>query len=70
LVGLAKRDFTTLGLSVLMVVAPLLYAGLGFLVGAITAWIYNLVAGRIGGIEIELGETSQRSPSTIQLNLK
>jgi len=70
LVGIVKKDVTTVGVSVVMVVAPLLYGGLGFLVGAFAAWIYNLVAGRMGGIEIELGETSHGSPSTIQLDLK
>jgi hypothetical protein len=34
--------------------APLFYAALGFLFGALSAWVYNVVAGRIGGIELEL----------------
>lgn len=37
-------------------VFPLLYAALGFLIGALTAWVYNLAAGYIGGVEIELGQ--------------
>lgn len=41
-----------LGLAALILV-PLLYAGLGFLMGALTAGLYNLFAGWIGGIEME-----------------
>jgi len=37
-----------------VVLLPLLYAALGFVFGALSAWVYNVVAGRIGGLEIEL----------------
>ena len=70
LVGLVRRDGTTVGLSLVFVVAPLLYGVLGFVVGAFAAWVYNLVAGRVGGIEIELTETPHGSLSNIQLGLK
>jgi hypothetical protein len=36
------------------IIAPFLYAGIGFVFGAIGAWIYNLIAKWLGGIEIEL----------------
>jgi hypothetical protein len=36
------------------VLAPFLYGGMGFVFGAIGAWIYNLIAKRLGGIEIQL----------------
>jgi hypothetical protein len=40
------------GMGLLMMVgAPVFYAALGFLTGLVGAWIYNLVAGWIGGIE-------------------
>jgi hypothetical protein len=32
---------------------PLLYGVMGFIFGAVFAWIYNVVAKRVGGIEIE-----------------
>ena len=32
---------------------PLLYGVFGFLTGVIGAWIYNVAAKRVGGIEIE-----------------
>ena len=34
--------------------APILYAVLGFIVGVIGAFIYNLVAKWVGGIEVEV----------------
>ena len=36
------------------IIAPFLYGGMGFVFGAIGAWIYNLIAKRLGGIEIQL----------------
>ncbi|HVP43587.1 MAG TPA: hypothetical protein VMS96_09140 [Terriglobales bacterium] len=39
---------------VLAVMMPVFYAGIGFVMGVVTALIYNVVAGKIGGIELEL----------------
>ena len=33
---------------------PVIYAVLGFIVGVVGAWVYNLVAKWIGGIEVEV----------------
>src|SRR5437764_398656 len=33
---------------------PVFYGGLGFLMGALSAWAYNLVSKWTGGIELEL----------------
>lgn len=32
---------------------PIFYGVLGFIGGALTAWIYNMIAGATGGIEVE-----------------
>ena len=37
-----------------IIIMPIVYGVLGFICGAIGAWLYNLVAGWIGGLEIEL----------------
>jgi hypothetical protein len=42
---------------VLAVCAPILYGAMGFVMGALGAFIYNIIAGWIGGIEIELQPT-------------
>lgn len=42
-------------LSLLFLVAPFFYAIIGGLTGALACWLYNMVAARIGGIEIEIG---------------
>ncbi len=39
---------------VTLVLAPILYGVVGALVNALMAYIYNLVASRLGGIEISL----------------
>jgi hypothetical protein len=39
---------------VLGILAPVLYGVMGFVIGAISAFIYNLIAKRLGGIEIQL----------------
>ena len=39
---------------VTLILAPFLYGILGALVNALMAWLYNRVAERLGGIEIEL----------------
>ena len=36
-----------------VVLLPLFYALMGFLAGVVGAWIYNLLAGWIGGLEFE-----------------
>lgn len=38
-----------------LLILPIIYCVLGFIVGAVAAFIYNLVAGWVGGIELELG---------------
>lgn len=37
-----------------IILLPILYGGLGFLVAVIAAWLYNLAAGYVGGIEIDV----------------
>jgi small-conductance mechanosensitive channel len=39
---------------VMAVFMPFLYALIGFTMGALGAWIYNLASGWLGGIEMEL----------------
>ncbi len=36
------------------IVAPIFYGIVGFLMVALLCWLYNVVAARMGGIEIEL----------------
>ncbi len=38
-----------------LVGAPIFYGAVGFVLGALVCWLYNAIASRIGGIEIELG---------------
>ncbi|MGH9676074.1 MAG: hypothetical protein ACRD36_03145 [Candidatus Acidiferrum sp.] len=52
----AEKD-AALGAAAIVVLAlfmPIIYGVVGFLGGAFMAWLYNLVAKKFGGIEIEL----------------
>jgi hypothetical protein len=37
-----------------VIVIPICYAVIGVVFGAITAWLYNMIAGSVGGVEIDL----------------
>jgi hypothetical protein len=37
-----------------VIVAPIVYGCLGFLASFVAAWLYNLLAGVVGGVEIDL----------------
>ncbi len=49
-----------------IVIFPIMYAIGGFLSGVISAFIYNIVAGKFGGIEVDLQNTQavSQSPNT------
>jgi hypothetical protein len=65
LAGMASQQTNgAIGGAVMLVcgiLAPFLYGAIGFVFGAIGAWIYNLIARRLGGIEIQL-ESSSAGP--------
>ena len=44
----------------MMVLAPLFYALMGFITGLIGAWVYNLLAGWMGGFELEFQSHERR----------
>lgn len=48
------------GLVVYGICVPIFYAVIGFIGGAIMAFIYNVVAGFMGGIELELGDVGAK----------
>ncbi len=49
-----QQKFGMFGMIVAAVLAPLFYAAFGFVAGAMWAWVYNLVAQSIGGLELQL----------------
>ena len=44
---------TAIGLGAIIVL-PIVYGGLGFVMTLIGAWLYNIAAGIVGGIEIDV----------------
>ena len=37
-----------------IIIFPIIYGVLGFVAGAVGAWLYNLIAGWVGGVEVKL----------------
>jgi hypothetical protein len=58
---------SSIAMLFLAILAPVIYGAMGFVMGALTAWIYNLVARRIGGLCLELKPLVAHSPSNIGL---
>ncbi len=52
--GSNPRPYWGLWLVFPAILAPILYGLLGFFIGALSAWIYNFAALKIGGIQLEL----------------
>ncbi len=51
--------FLTIGIF-----APVFYGVMGFLIGALFSWLYNVMAKHLGGIQIELEETPKHSSAS------
>jgi hypothetical protein len=46
--------------AILFIFLPIVYAIVGFIAGVITAFVYNLVAGWTGGIELTFSDAPQQ----------
>jgi hypothetical protein len=49
-----QQKLGMVGIIIIAVLMPVFYAVLGFVMGAIWAFVYNLAADSIGGLELEL----------------
>jgi len=58
----SRHKFGVVGVIVIAVFMPIFYAVLGFVMGAIWAFLYNLTANAIGGLELEFETPSAASP--------
>ncbi|MFY9559074.1 MAG: hypothetical protein WAQ52_02465 [Terriglobales bacterium] len=54
MLGRGSEALSGVALLFLAFLAPICYGAMGFIFGALTAWIYNLIAGWVGGIRLEL----------------
>ena len=54
----ALGGFGVVGGFAVMIVVPIAYAAFGFVFGAIGALVYNLFAGIVGGVQIEVENVS------------
>lgn len=53
LIATSIMPISTFG-PIIIVLVPIIYAIVGFIIGAIIAILYNIIASKIGGIKIEL----------------
>ena len=58
--GLSKYPGFAFG-GLVMIFMPILYAIIAFLMTALWCWIYNIIAKRIGGIEIDLEAVEEQN---------
>jgi len=49
-----EQKFGMIGIIVVAVLMPFVYGILGFIMGAVWAFVYNLAAETLGGLELEL----------------
>jgi len=57
--GFASNTSEGAGIAAVMGVGaivffPLLYGGMGFIATLIMAWLYNVIAGAVGGVELDV----------------
>lgn len=49
-----------------IILAPIFYGVMGFVFGGISAWLYNIIAGFVGGIEVDL-DMGPSNPTSQQM---
>ncbi len=64
--GKGSEKMSGIAMLAIAILAPILYGAMGFVMGAFTAWIYNLFAGWIGGIRLELKADVAILPTTVE----
>jgi Na+/H+-dicarboxylate symporter len=52
--GQRQSALGTTALILVSLLAPVFYGVLGFLLGALTAWLYNVAAKQVGGLRLHL----------------
>ena len=60
---LAGKPEAGFGNVVIAFFMPILYGGLGFVGGALMAWLFNVIAGWLGGLELELTPDEAARPA-------
>jgi hypothetical protein len=53
-IGKGSEAMSGIAMLALAIIAPIFYGAMGFVMGAFTAWVYNIFAKWIGGVQLEL----------------
>lgn len=53
MIGKGSERMSGIALLALAILAPIFYGAMGFVMGAFTAWIYNIFAKWIGGVQLD-----------------
>ena len=56
LIGLSADETGLFFGTASIIIFPILYGIMGFIGGIITAFFYNLIVGKVGGLEVELAK--------------
>ncbi len=67
--GQDSASFSGAAMLFFAILAPIIYGAMGFVIGALMAWIYNLVARRIGGMKLELKPVAANAQSNLWAHL-
>ena len=68
----SPQGYSTLGATALILLslfAPVIYGLLGFIFGALSAWLYNVTAKYVGGIRLELRDANSIGSPTKGIGL-
>ena len=69
MIGGEKRAPGMAGVIAIAAIAPVFYAVIGFIAGAVMAFVYNAISHSVGGIEVELDLPSPRPPTSPALSI-
>ncbi len=63
--GKSPDSLSGVGMLALSLLLPILYGVMGFVMGAFTAWLYNVFARWLGGIQMDLNSGLETPPAPL-----
>jgi hypothetical protein len=63
--GKSQNSMSGFAMFALSLLLPVFYGAMGFVMGAFTAWLYNVFAGWLGGIQMEFRVGPETPPAPL-----